>query len=137
MTISVGPIEAIWLSLTLIGAGVTFIAYLDALRDRKAARALNGTIEGVVRRIVARGNVRRELVRLAIQSLFLAIALPSVFSTAEIRLTPFLLGLMALPALQLVNTSSDYVDRRHIARKLRAEISTAALKAMAQNDDLA
>lgn len=125
--ISIGSVEAVWLTFTLAGAAITWWALRDALQDLDAIQHLNGDI----RSINARGNVRRETVRFFLQAVYLGLAIPALFSTAEIRLTPFLAGLMSLPALQLVNTASDYIDRRRIARKLMDDMVAARLKAQA------
>lgn len=116
---SVGPVEAVWLLLTISGSVITLWALLDARRDRDAIAHLNGD----VRSIAVKGNVRREWVRFLIQVVLMSLVLPSLFSDAEVRLTWFTAALMSLPALQLVNTGSDYIDRRRIARKLTAEMA--------------
>lgn len=122
--IHVGSVEAVWLALTLIGAAVTLWALVDAVQDRHAVRQLNGDVRG----IIARGNVRRESVRFLIQGIFLGLAVPQMFVDREIELTPFLAGLMALPALMLLNTGSDYYDRRRVHRKLEAAYAAGRMR---------
>lgn len=58
----------LWSAIAAFGAVVTVAILAEALRDLRAIRALG---RNAARRLVARGAVRREWLRLAVQALFL------------------------------------------------------------------
>lgn len=109
MTFSVNLVEAIWITLNGVTFGLTLWALWDARVARKDAKESDGT-----RLKVARGNVRREKARLAIQAIFLTIAIPGVFSENEAELTPLLLLFLSIPLILLVSTILDARERREI-----------------------
>ena len=113
-------VEAYWVGTSLITTIVTLMALADARQDVAAVSSLNGHVRG----IVARGNFRREFIRLLVQVSFLAIAAPAVASDRETVITLPVLIFLAAPPLVLLNTLSDMRDRRRITRKYAADIET-------------
>lgn len=108
MTLSVDAIEAIWITLNLTTFVLTASALLDAMADRAAVRLLNGR----ARELAAAGIVRREVLRLAVQALFLIAIVPGLFVERPVSLTPTVLALMSVPAILLVSSVLDARDRK-------------------------
>jgi len=117
---SVNAVEFFWVSLNLATAVTTVLVLADAVRDQRATRNLNGSARG----IVARGNVRREWLRLVIQFAFLAVVIPDLFRDGDTPLTWPVAIFLSIPVLLLVNSYSDYRDRGVLARKLAVDIET-------------
>lgn len=103
---SIGPIELLWITTN----GFTFLLTAVALIDALQLPAL----EPGARQLVARGNIRRELLRLVVQTLLLLVAVPGLFSDREITLTPALAALIAVPVVLLISTIFDALDRRKL-----------------------
>ena len=137
MTVSVNEVEATWIVLTLAGFLLTVFALGDAYRGLRASQA-DVTASHEVRELTARGNVRRELLRLVIQSLLLGLAIPSIFSDRPITLTPGLIVLMLVPTILLVSTIFDTWDRGRLAHQLvvmvKADRDAFALEASVQEN---
>lgn len=112
---NLNPVELFWIVTNAAAAALTIPALADARRDAAAVKALNGHALG----IIARGNVRREWVRLAMQLVLLAIAIPAAQRPGDIALTPALVLFLSLPVLVLLNTISEARDRARLAGKLR------------------
>ena len=130
---SVNPVELFWLSVNSLTFAVTLWALIDARKDLAAVRALNGHIRG----IIARGNVRREWVRLGVQALLLGIAVPGLFSDRETAITPVLAMFLCVPVLLLANTLLDHRDRGRVADRLAKDIETARTAQIGRIETLA
>ena len=113
MTVSINALEAIWLALCLITTTLTTGGWLDARRDLAAVKHLNGHIRG----IVVRGNVRLQSLLLIAQGILFAIAFPSLFTDREATLTPGIVAVMALPVVLLTIAVFGARDRRAINAK--------------------
>lgn len=119
--ISIGAIEALWIGVNALTLGLTVAALLDAWHD---LRIVTGADRRKARTLTARGNVRREVIRVVVQFIFLGLALPAVFSDREITLTPFLVAFIAIPVLLLISTLFDTRDRNRLASMLLTDIAT-------------
>jgi hypothetical protein len=125
MVFSVDYVEALWVILNLVTAALTLSALVDARADRSAVRLLNGH----ARDLAANGIVRREAIRLVVQVLLLAIAVPGLFSDAPRPLTPGLVMLMAIPVLLLLSSFFDARDRKALTVLVAADLlATRATK---------
>jgi hypothetical protein len=125
MVFSVDYVEALWVILNLVTAALTLSALVDARADRSAVRLLNGH----ARDLAANGIVRREAIRLVVQVLLLAIAVPGLFSDAPRPLTPGLVMLMAIPILLLLSSFFDARDRKALTVLVAADLlATRATK---------
>ena len=120
MSLHVNAVEALWVSIVLTALGVTIWALLDSYNDAMAVKVLNGHVRG----IVARGNLRREALRLLTQLLLLGIAIPSLFRPGDTDVTHGLLIVMGIPILLLANSLLDQNDRQRIARRLVADLES-------------
>jgi hypothetical protein len=116
--ISVNAVEALWIGLNAVTALLTVFALLDARADAAAVKALNGR----AKEIVARGNVRREWFRLIIQFLLLGVALPGLFTAREVSLNLVVIVLMSIPAILLLQSILDAMERHRLAVALRVKI---------------
>lgn len=58
----------VWTAIAALGAAATVAILTEAIRDLRAVRAIG---RNAARKLVARGSVRREWLRLAVQVLFL------------------------------------------------------------------
>ena len=122
MTLSVGPIEAIWILVNTVTFALTLSSFVDARADREAVRLLNGH----ARELAATGLVRREGFRLAVQLLLLAIAVPGVFVDREIALSPVVAALMAIALILLASSYFDARDRKAMTVLVAAELLVEA-----------
>lgn len=111
---SLNGVEAFWIGTNLLTTVGTVYALRETFRDRHAVRLLNGA----ARAIIARGNVRRETVRLYVQLVFLVIALPGIFDERDTPLTPWLFVFLSVPVALLASTISDIRERQRLARVL-------------------
>jgi hypothetical protein len=119
--IHLNGIEAFWLAINSLTFAITVVALLDALSDRKAVKLLNGH----AREITSRGNVRREVLRLVVQSLLLAAIFPSAFLDNQTPLTPAVLALITVPVVLLGNSILDTLDRKALAATVMAALVTS------------
>ena len=118
MTFSVGPLEAIWIVLNLITFALTVSALVDARADREAVKLLNGH----ARELAASGIVRREWIRLAVQTLLLTVAIPGVFIERDIVLSVPIGALMVVPVLLLLSSFLDARDRKALTVLVAADL---------------
>jgi hypothetical protein len=117
LTIHVGPIETAYIGLNLVTLALTINALLEAYRDRRAVKVLNGR----AREVAAHGSVRRERFRVILQALLLLLAVPSVLSEREVTLTPFVAVLMLMSLLLLLSSYMDARERRYLTALVARE----------------
>lgn len=117
MNFSMNVVEAVWISLNLITLILTLVLLIDARADRTAVRLLNGK----ARELAATGTVRRESFRVTVQALLLGVAVPGLFSDREAQLTPSVVMLIAVPAVLLVSSFLDYIDRKRMVVLVTAD----------------
>lgn len=115
MELHVDALEAVWIITNATALVVTFAALLDArgtsrIHDSRPAR-----------RLVVRGNVRREVMRLVMQVLLLSLVLPGLTLDRPTPLTPFVAVLIAVPIVLLASSLMDAWDRRRLREMLAAE----------------
>lgn len=103
----------LWSAIAAFGAVVTVAILAEGLRDLRAIRALG---RNAARRLVARGAVRREWLRLAVQALFLLAGAVTYLVRAQVLApTQFVAwALVASSALILANTVADLIDGRRL-----------------------
>jgi hypothetical protein len=115
--VSIDPIEALWITTNAVALVFTAIALWDAWRDRGLAP------RGTARRLVARGNVRREFLRLVCQSLLMSIIVPGLSSSRPTPVTLVVAALVAVPIVLLVSSIFDWFDRRALLRIVVADVA--------------
>jgi hypothetical protein len=118
--ISINGVEALWIGVNSLTLILTVIALFDAWHDLRIAA---GADRRRARVLTARGNVRREGLRLVVQSLLLGVAIPGAFVDREINLTPPLMALIAVPVVLLISTLLDTRDRSRLAGMLLTDIA--------------
>lgn len=118
---SVNIVEHVWLAVNFATLILTISAYMDARADRRAVKLLNGK----ARELAVEAIVRRELLRIVVQSMLLFVALPSLFSDREVTFSPVVLMLMAVPVVLLVNSAMDARDRKRLTTMLAAELANS------------
>jgi hypothetical protein len=116
--LDLSAVEWFWLLVNASALGFQLLSLWWAWDRRSTVKQLNGK----AREIAAAGNVRREIIRVAVQLLFIGIAIPSIFSPAEIRLTPPLLCLLLIPPLVCLNSALDVRDTLLLIRIAHSEI---------------
>lgn len=122
---TIAPTEALWTLGALVGALINLWAYHDASVDLIAlrVRGLNGA-----REIVARANVRNELLRTCIQLVFLLIGVIAMGEPPANPATPVTaLGVVitgGLIAAEIVLVTKALLDRRD-RRRVIALLSRA------------
>lgn len=125
MKLSVDALELLWLVLNLSAFVLTYSAYIDAKADQRAVRLLNGS----ARELAANGVVRRELLRLWVQALLIAVVVPSLVEPSPVPSWYYAVILMAIPIVLLLSTLLDARDRRAmtvlVTSDLLAESQTA------------
>lgn len=114
----VGAVELLWLAINGIAVVLQLIAWQDARRDRADVALANGPI----RRATAQGNVVRERLRTAGQLILLGLVAPALFDDREVRLSPFVLALIALSLVLLGLALVDWRLRRQLAGITREQI---------------
>lgn len=115
MDLHIDTLEAVWIIVNVVALVLTAFALLEARQGLAVAT-------GRARRILAFGNVRREVLRLIVQSLLLLIVAPGLFIERPTPLNFFVLILMAIPAILLLSTALDAHDRRRLATLVWTEI---------------
>lgn len=131
MTVDINAIEAIWICLNFITLILTAVALLDALKDAAAVKALNGK----ARELVAGGNVRREALRLVVQVVLIAVALPGLFEGRDTPLSVSVVLLVSVPALLLIQTALDTRERWKLSGILTERIIAERDKTAKDIDD--
>lgn len=109
-------IELAWTLVSLAGLLAAVWGVFDAWGD---LRALEGVANG--RRIIARGYLRAELIRVAIQAILLGLGIGPLLDPAPVRSSVFVLALMAVNVLLLANSVLAGIDRLRIRRTLYSE----------------
>jgi hypothetical protein len=122
MNVEVSPLEFTWVALNLLTLAFTITAFFDARADREAVRLLNGK----ARELAATGILRREGIRVIVQLMLLAVAVPGLFLADREPRPPeiavFTIScLMAVPVLLLVSSFWDARDRKRMTVLVTAE----------------
>lgn len=126
MTLYVNEAEALWFVVSL----ATFVLTLFALADAWIARSVVKSLNGHAREIAANGNIRREGVRLIVQTLLLIVVIPSLFSDYPITLSPPSVALIAVPVMLFVNSVMDTVDRRKLIGAVAREVEAESIRTL-------
>lgn len=108
-TDAIALLEVIWIIVNATTLLLTVGALADARADQSAVKLLNGS----ARELAARGIVRREWFRLAVQALLLSFVLPVLFP-AQIARGSFTGILLAIALVLLASTLLDARDRRRM-----------------------
>jgi len=116
--VNINAVEAIWITLNLVTLILAISALIDARADAKAVRLLNGR----AREVAADGIVRREIYRVLVQVLLLAIAIPTVFRPGNIEPSPSVVFLMTIPVLLLLSSVFDARDRKTMTVLVAADL---------------
>lgn len=119
----IDPIEALWFVVNAATLFFTLAALIDARKDYAAALSDNDT-NAPARRLTARGNVRREVLRTLAQLLFISIVIPGLFMDRAINLSPALIALIAIPVVLFIATVLDARDRGRLADMLLTTVRT-------------
>lgn len=115
MDLHIDALEVIWIITNTVALLLTALALIEAWQGLAVAT-------GGARRILARGNVRREVLRLIVQFLLLLIVAPGLFTERPTPLNLFVLILMAIPAILLASTMLDAYDRRRLVSLVWSDI---------------
>jgi hypothetical protein len=110
MTLHVDPLEALWFVVNLSTLALTLVALRGAWRDLAIARG-DASDRHELREITARGNVRREALRLVVQLLLLSVVVPALFTDRPVTLSPPIIALILVPAVLLASTIFDARER--------------------------
>ena len=135
MTLHVNEVEALWVIVTAGGFVLCLTALVDAISGFKAAQG-DTAPSHEVRELTAKGNVRRESLRLVVMGLLLSIAAPALVSDRAVTLTPVLIALILVPVVLATSSLFDFFDRNRLAALLvdliRVERDSLALEASVQ-----
>lgn len=127
--IDLSGLELFWLILNSVTLLVAIYGIIDARRGRQIVEEMGGEpVELSVRRIVARENIRRDVIRVICQSLLLGIAVPAIFSDRVITLTPILSMLLLLACALAAQGLMDLRERQEIRRILAADEEARLLR---------
>lgn len=108
----VDPIEGIWLGLNILTAVIVTLALRRQLGRLAIAKAFNG--EGHARAIVAGASVRHQVDRLAVAIAFIVVVMPGLFVDRPVPLSPLVVVLLAVPAINLLDCLGDWRDWRRL-----------------------
>ena len=137
MTLYVNEVEALWVVVTAGGFVLCLTALVDAISGFRAAQG-DAAPSHEVRLLTAKGNVRRESLRLVVMALLLSIAVPALFSDRPITLTPVLIALILVPVVLATSSLFDFFDRNRLAAMLvdliRVERDALALESSVQEN---
>lgn len=137
MTLQVHPIEALWFVVNVTTLLLTLLALLEARRDLVIAEA-DTTPSHEARELTARGNVRREFLRVIIQALLISIVIPGLFTDRPISLSPIVLALIGIAIVLLASTIFDTRERTKLGQMLlelvKADRDLLALEASVQTN---
>lgn len=137
MTLHVDFLEAVWFLVTAAALLQTTLSLIDARRDLVV---VTGDLdEGRdVRELTARGNVRREVMRIVMELLLLSIVLPGLFIDRPISLSLPLVALMLIPIALLIQVRLDGRLRGRLAVMLltmvRSDRDRLALESSVQEN---
>lgn len=139
MTLYINEVEGFWLTVNL----ATFILTLFALWDAWVAKGIVRRLNGHAREIAAAGNLRREVIRLVVQTLLLFVVIPGLFTDHPTTLSLPLVALIAVPMVLLLGSVYDTIDRRRligtVEQALRGESEQSLTRievAIAENTEL-
>ena len=128
-------VEAIWITASSLGLGLTLVALFDAWRDVRVAAGVDRRRATIV---TARGNVRREFLRAIVQLILLVFVVPGIFIDRETPVTPGTVAAIAIPVLLLLSTAFDTLDRYRLRTLVLEDIATdraaTALEASVQEN---
>lgn len=129
------PIVLFWLLINTTAAFVTAQAVYGAWLDYRTARGTQTGFWGA-RLLTARGNVRRESLRLITQLLLLSLAVPALFRTTPVTLSPSIVVLMLVPVVLFIATAFDARDRAILTQMLLVPgtLTDAALESSIQEN---
>lgn len=117
-------VSLLWVALSVVGIGISFLSIIEAIADREALRrsGKNG-----VRLIVARAALGTEYLRTAIQGILLVVGIGSAL-TPEIPVSrePLSYLMTVAVALIVVNSSSNLAVRRAVIRGTSSAIVKVA-----------
>lgn len=118
--IHASPVEAFWVVLNSVTLLLTVGLLVDAERDRRAVKRLNGK----AREIVTANAVRREVISTVIQAIFLALAVPSLLSDRDVSLSYSVVALLTVAVLLLVQSVFDTLERKRLKAILLRELAS-------------
>lgn len=137
MTLHVDPIEALWFVVNATTLLLTVLALFEARRDLGIAR-VDDSSSHEARELTARGNVRREFLRVVVQALLISLVVPQLFSDRPVTLSPFVVALILVAMVLLTSTIFDRRDRDALGDMLldlvKSERATLALEASVQEN---
>lgn len=133
MTLHIDPVEALWFIVNTATLIFSILALAEARRDLNAAALVEPKIEA--RLVVARGNVRREFLRVIVQTLLLSLVIPLLFDDRPVTLNPFVVALILVAVTLFTSTFFDRRDRDRLARLL-IEMVTAEKATVAQESSV-
>jgi hypothetical protein len=113
----VNPVELTWVMLNTVTLVFTLTALFDARADRAAVRLLNGR----ARELAASGIVRRELIRVMVQVMLLAVALPGLFTPDRNK------ALTVMVTAEALVLKTDALDRIEGKLDRNTEVSAEAV----------
>ncbi len=131
--IFLNEVEQFWLVSNCLVTLMTVAALIDAIADRNAVRLRNG----MARTITARANVRREVIRLVIQALLIAVIIPRALIDDPAVFTPGIVILLCVPLVLLLNTILDARTRRQLAALSLEQIEAERTRLEEKMDALA
>jgi hypothetical protein len=108
--VTIHPVEATWLAITIVTLAITLYALREALISRRVVTQLNGK----AREINAQSVVRRERFRVLIQCWLIGIAIPPALRPGDVPFTISVALLMVLPVILLASSMLDLRDHRRI-----------------------
>ncbi len=114
-----GPVEAVWIALTLTTAVLTVLALRDAHQRWNALRKYNGSARG----IVARANIFEERVRLYVQVVLFVLGVPSLFRPGDVALTPFVVLFLTIAIALFLNTIHARTTRQRLDDVTEADLA--------------
>lgn len=115
--IHVGTVELAWLGITFLALAICTGLLVDAVRDYRAVKALNGR----AREVAVSGSVRGEAFRIVILACLFVVAVPGIFSDREVMLSLPIALLMAVPSLLLLWAYTDKRERRYLTALVARE----------------
>lgn len=116
---SVGPVELLWVALNSATLLLTLGLLMDAERDRRYVRRFNGK----AREIVTANVVRRELLRMIIQAILLAFAIPALTDDRHVVLSPFIVGFIAIAVILFAQSVFDTRERKELSAIVARELT--------------
>jgi hypothetical protein len=110
-------LESFYVIVNSAAVAFTLVALADALAARKEVYRLNG----MAREVTADATVRREVFRLMVQFLLLALAVPAIIKPGDTPLSFPVAVLLTIPVVLLTSTMLDARTRRRVLRIIAEE----------------